>query len=202
MGSKALKRAEMAERRAKVVALMRLRMSQTDIARQLGVNQGTVSRDERAIREEWKRQYAAAMNEQIAEDVAVLNDDERRWRQEMVRALMSRMETRTVTRKVKDAGGETTTVDEQVEVVVPPDRDLALKMYDRVLEIVGRRARLMGVEPPVKVAPTDPTGQKEWSGLTDAEYNARLVALVKSLGKGELAALVGGVQGLPPDVPQ
>lgn len=40
---------------------------------------------------------------------------------------------------------------------------------DRALRIMERRAKLIGLDMPMKFAPTDPTGQNEYSGKSDSE---------------------------------
>jgi hypothetical protein len=55
-----------------------------------------------------------------------------------------------------------------------------LGAVDRVLRIQERRAKLLGLDAPTKVAPTDPTGQKEY---TDANNNSALTELRSRLDK-------------------
>ena len=50
---------------------------------------------------------------------------------------------------------------------------------DRSLKIMQRRAALRGLDAPTKVAPTDPTGEKEYTTFTDEERLARIAALIK-----------------------
>lgn len=38
---------------------------------------------------------------------------------------------------------------------------------DRILRIMERRAKLLGLDAPTKIAPTDPTGESEYAGLSD-----------------------------------
>lgn len=40
---------------------------------------------------------------------------------------------------------------------------------DRALRIIAQRSKLLGLDMPIKVAPTDPTGENEWSGKSDTE---------------------------------
>lgn len=40
-----------------------------------------------------------------------------------------------------------------------------LGAVDRVLAVEARRAKLLGLEAPTKIAPTDPSGQREWQGI-------------------------------------
>mgnify|MGYP001582291019 CR=1 FL=1 len=80
-----------------------------------------------------------------------------------------------------------------------------LAAVDRAQRLIDQQSRLWGAYAPTKIASTDPSGKREYNVLTDDEYNARLVALLKSLGKDELAALagdtMGGAAGVPADVP-
>ncbi len=56
---------------------------------------------------------------------------------------------------------------------------------DRVLRIMARRAALLGLDAPVKLAPTDPTGEQEYGSaqLTDDERRAALAAI---FGDGQI----------------
>lgn len=49
---------------------------------------------------------------------------------------------------------------------------------DRVVRIMARRAKLLGLDAPDKIAPTDPTGKHEWSGKSDSELIAEFQSLV------------------------
>jgi hypothetical protein len=57
---------------------------------------------------------------------------------------------------------------------------------DRVLRIMERRSKLLGLDAPTKVAPTDPTGQKEYSDATSssalAELHSRLDKILDKRG--------------------
>jgi hypothetical protein len=47
-----------------------------------------------------------------------------------------------------------------------------------VLKCVNKRCELLGLDAPKKIAPTDPTGEKEYVGLTDDERAARIAAIL------------------------
>jgi len=49
---------------------------------------------------------------------------------------------------------------------------------DRALRLSERRARLLGLDAPVKVAPTDPSGESEYGGISDEQRAERVVALL------------------------
>lgn len=148
---RAQKRIDMEDRRRKVAAMLRLRSPRSDICRQLAISAPTLTRDVKAIIAEWRKERTIAYDDHVATEIAVLADDERRWRQEMIRA----SQPKTVTRTVKSADGS----EQSVAVDVPADFDLALSMYDRVLAIVKRRHALLGVDAPLKVAPVTPEGK-------------------------------------------
>lgn len=48
---------------------------------------------------------------------------------------------------------------------------------DRCLRIQERRSRLLGLDAPTKIAPTDPTGEHEYHELTDTERTERIARL-------------------------
>lgn len=66
-----------AERRRKVAALDLRHVDQVDIARQLDVDQSTVSRDLAALRAEWRAAAVADTDERAARELAELDDMER-----------------------------------------------------------------------------------------------------------------------------
>lgn len=168
--TRAQKRADMEDRRRKVAAMIRLRAPRSDICRQLNISAPTLTRDVKAVIAEWRRERTASYDDHVATEIAILADDERRWRQEMICA----SQAKTVTRTVKGSDGE----EQTVIVDEPPNFDLALSMYDRVMTIVKRRHALLGVDAPLKVAPTDPTGTKSYGDLTVDELTQRMRAIL------------------------
>ena len=70
----------------------------------------------------------------------------------------------------------------------------------RRLEIKQHRARLMGLDAPVKIVPTNIKGDREYNDISDREYADRFLAVLKSLGKDEVSALLGEQQGIPDSV--
>ena len=55
---------------------------------------------------------------------------------------------------------------------------------DRLLKIMERRAKLLGLDAPSKIAPTNPEGSQEYTGdlLSNDERAARLLAILKQAG--------------------
>ena len=64
---------------------------------------------------------------------------------------------------------------------------------DKALKVEERRAKLLGLDAPNKVAPTDPTGDHEYRGFSDDDFVARLRAIVDADGTPG-----AGGQELPP----
>ena len=57
-----------------------------------------------------------------------------------------------------------------------------LEAVDRALKIMERRAKFMGLDAPTKIAPTDPSGETEYSGLSDAELEHELLKTLIAAG--------------------
>jgi predicted transcriptional regulator len=69
--------AEREERRIKVARLYLNKITQHEIAKKLGISQGTVSNDLKAIKVEWKKEYAEILDERKAQELAELQSMER-----------------------------------------------------------------------------------------------------------------------------
>jgi hypothetical protein len=54
-----------------------------------------------------------------------------------------------------------------------------LLAIDRLIKLTERYAKLLGADAPTKVAQTDPTGEKEANGLTDAERAERIREILR-----------------------
>jgi hypothetical protein len=57
-----------------------------------------------------------------------------------------------------------------------------LKAVDRLVAITDRRAKLLGLDAPTKIAPTDPTGTMPYAGLSDAEIEREIASVLAGLG--------------------
>ena len=62
---------------------------------------------------------------------------------------------------------------------------------DRALRLAERRARLLGLDAPVKVAPTDPSGEVEYGGFNDEQRAERIAALLDR-ARARRAGLLAG----------
>ena len=77
-----------------------------------------------------------------------------------------------------------------LEIMLARHDDLRDKGYEEkdlrlVLEIDREDAKLLGLYAPTKIAPTDPTGEKEYAVLTDDERARRVAALLKETEEAE-----------------
>ena len=67
---------------------------------------------------------------------------------------------------------------------------------------IERRCRILGIDAPTKVAPTDPTGTKEYEGLTDEQRLARLGAILDAARARRDREADGSKPGMDASSPQ
>ena len=68
--------------------------------------------------------------------------------------------------------------------------------YATALRVLQDEAKLEGLYPPTKVAPTDPTGEKPYAAsLTDAERAAAVAAVLAAVGAGHAGPAVAEPAG-------
>ncbi len=67
-----------------------------------------------------------------------------------------------------------------------------LSATSELVRIEKRRAELLGLDKPIKIAPTNPEGDKEYSGMTEDELRRRLIAL---LGEDGIRKIIGSHVG-------
>lgn len=77
-----------------------------------------------------------------------------------------------------------------------------LPAVDRALHIMERRARLLGLDAPTKVAPTDPTGEYSYAELSDEELIREIAKLARAIGAvgagGEVPLVAASAAGAAP----
>lgn len=128
---------EIAERRRKVAAFLLARVEQREIARQLNVSEATISKDAAAIRVGWRAEATGYIAEATQQELATLNADEAQWRAKLQKA-SSAAALAAAAQAKKDEPAE------------PEKFGAQLAIYDRILKIMERRARLLGIDAPVK----------------------------------------------------
>ncbi len=160
---KSWKKTEILKRRLQIVKLMPYRLTQEDMAKQLGIKALTVTMDIKAIRKIWQERFLVRYDTYRAEELAILDNDERHWRIQLQLALQGKK------RQVMKPDG---TEVEEWETV--PDRDLALSIQDRIMAIMRMKMELSGL----RGGQPGPTPRESQSGpaLSDAELAHRLLA--------------------------
>jgi hypothetical protein len=145
------------ERRTKLARLMRTldRPTLANLADQLGISVSTVRKDMRAIREQWREDRLRDWNERVEEELAKLDLAE----QEAWRAVAVAQRPKTVIRRVqrpieeRDSEGNAVLrmrMVEEVEQTTPGGADL--NALNTLLKIMERRARLLGLDQPERLA--------------------------------------------------
>jgi len=166
----ARRRQEIAQRRRKAEQYYLRGLTQEEIAEILKVDQSTISRDLAAVRELWLAAAVEDHDKKVAETrgkvMAVALEAWQQW------VKSQSAEKRRQRRRLVD--GEWVTVEEMVESPQP-----AYKYLDVIGDCIDRLAKLDGLYKPLKFAPTDPTGEKEYGGgLTDEQRIANLTRLL------------------------
>jgi hypothetical protein len=140
------------------------------IAAELGVDRSTVTkmlaRVSRRILDTMQSEVAAMKAEQVSQLTFIADEAMQAWNASKQPAKEARKLTRK-TRKVADDETQMKSKDQNAD-----PRYLATAMQ----ALTDIRA-IMGLNAPTKVAPTDPTGEKEHAELSDAERITKLMAI-------------------------
>ena len=146
------------DRRARAADLfIHKRMTYAQIGRELGVDPSTIAADLKAVLEELKGQAIADMAS---------------WRQlEVARTHQADRVLVPLLHGVTDA-----------KVSPAAREELKIKAARQLVQNADLRAKLLGTYAPVKVAQTDPTGERSYGHLSDAELVAEIAARERELG--------------------
>lgn len=166
---------------------------QSAIAEALGVTQQAVSLDLKTLQARWQKASLLDLGEHKARELAKVDELERvYWTQWAA----SKEDKRTIQTRQK---GQDETGDREA-LVRREERDGNPAYLAGVQWCIERRCRLLGLDAPQKVAPTDPSGTREYGNsglvaalLTDPAANELAHALLR-----RLAGDAGG-SGSPPD---
>jgi len=159
------------KRRSEVARLYLQGLYQVDIASHVGVSLPTIERDLRVIRNRWQESALRDFDQIRAEQLAKLDLMESQLWAQWQRSCETILKTRKETRKATKYPG-TNHAREKVEQTGDPRYMMA------ILNIIERRCKLIGLDAPTKVAPTDPSGTKPYEGLTDSAAVDRITALL------------------------
>jgi len=162
--------------------------TQWEIHEQIGLSQAQVSRDLKALHGEWLKQATGNVAALKARELAKIDALERTywaaWERSCQEARRKSLRARgTITKSVTDADGTTRFVQETpAEQVLTTEDKVGDKRYlEGVQWCIERRCKILGVDAPLKVAPTDPTGDKSFEGIERgatkfSEYIDRILA--------------------------
>jgi len=162
------------QRRTTVARRYLQQHSQAEIAQELGVTQGTVSRDLKAIQAEWQRERLDDFEQAKVRELARIDHLERKYWDAWERSCQNREQkvqemTSAPTGDRLKAGTRTEGRDGNPEF---------LRGVERCVEL---RCKITGAFAAVKIAPTTPDGEEEWHA-NDTETNAVLRAAFARLG--------------------
>lgn len=172
--------------REQIAHLRLFHHTQEQIADKLGLSQPTVARELKVIESEWRASALRDMETIKAEELRKLDHYELETLQEWERS------KKDYTKKVvedrpagpKGGGGKVARLESGPSMGDP-------RYLSVLLGIQDRRAKLLGMDAPQKVAPTSPDGKEPYKGMTDAEINARIKELAGKLGVTDPEKLLG-----------
>lgn len=164
-----------------------LRIPMAAIARQLNVNVKTVCLDIHAALDELRAQRADTIERGRTLEVARLDAADRA----VLPLLHGQMPSRAVVRGRR-----------VVQVPDPERATMQLKAHARVVSSGAARRQVLGIDAPVKVAPTDPGGGRPYLAASLAELEALVLSRFAALGVAPAAyrparAEIGPPGGLP-----
>jgi len=170
--------AELRRDRRRIATLYLRGKLQTEIAEELGINQSTVSRDLKALQKEWLEDTKIDFDKAKAREIAKIDNLERIYHVAWIRSCE---DAETIRKKKAEVAGV-----ERKEIVTTAKGQVGdPRFLTGVQWCIERRCKVLGIDAPTKIAPTDPTGEKEYTGLTDEERNRRICALLGIKPEGE-----------------
>lgn len=173
----------MLERRAKIAKLILFgKPTQQEIADKLGLDHTTVSKHLKAIRDEWKQQAQEDIGEVIKHDLRKLDAIEsealeqwERSKKDGQKKVAEGVSAAPKTGKAGKADDDGASMPNKVKIETwgqcGDPRYLKI-----ILDCQERRAKLLGMDKPTKVAPTDPDGNELPQGPVIVALPAQLDA--------------------------
>jgi len=143
---------------------------QADIAKETGLSQATVSRDIKALQRDWLKSALIDFDKAKARELSKIDNLERIYRKAWERSCE---DAETTTQKM--VGDPKTGRKEMSKTAKGQVGDP--RFLQGIQWCIDRRCKILGVDAPTKIAPTDPTGTKEYA-LSDRERTMRIAALL------------------------
>lgn len=189
-----------ANHRQKIAELRLTGNSIADIVRITRISKSTVHRELRSLAADWRAAAADSIDEHRQLELARLEVIEReawieweRSREDYSKEISERM--KIPGKSEGDLGLET---EPKVIKRETGDRIGDARFLQILLNAGGRRAKLLGLDAPTKVAPTDPTGKKSYQNMTCEEIEKRIAELQAKRERKSADAVVPGSGALPP----
>lgn len=137
--------------------------TQTEIAEDLNLSQPTVSRALKDCREDWKASAVVAIDERKAQELAKIDTLEleywNAWRRSQEDA-----ETRQSKMVGQEVGDEKQPT--KIERTVRTDEQVGDPRFLAGIQwCINKRCEILGIDAPTKIAQTDPSGEKEATGI-------------------------------------
>jgi hypothetical protein len=176
-----------AQRESDLVEISRLYCSgwrQVDIADRLGLDQTQISYDLKAIFADWRKARDGDVTAWTNAELARINTLEVEYWEAWRRSCGEKKRTTTTAHKGKN--------DAQVTVV--GEGLLGNPAFLAGVQwCIERRCKILGIDAPTKIAPTEPDGRNPYMGMTDDRLRAEIVRY--ALASGDVA----GSAALPLD---
>jgi hypothetical protein len=166
------------QRRATVARLYLQQRTQGEIAHEVGVNQGTVSRDLKAIQAEWQRQRLDDFHHAKLRELARIDRLEREYWDGWERSCHDREQS--VQERTSAPSGDRLKAGTRTE-----GRDGNSEFLRGVERCIEMRCKILGAFAAVKIAPTTPDGEEAWhasAGDTAAVLGAAFARLGLAVG--------------------
>jgi hypothetical protein len=154
MGRNPKETAQIAQRRQQVAELYVKGWFQSAIARELGVSQPTICQDLKAVYKEWRQSSIRDFDELRERELQKLDLVER----EAWAAWQRSQEPQESTKVVQDASGG----NREQQTVANSAGDP--RFLEQVHKCIASRRALLGLDAPVRVAPTSPDGASTYHG--------------------------------------
>lgn len=192
-------RFEIERDRTRIAHLYLTRMPQGEIADMLGTTQQMVSYDLAAIKREWKkariRDFDADLNRELARVDALELEYWEAWRASKRDREVVTTETAgaDAERAGGDARGGTPTSGPVVRTVSRREGQTGNPAFLAGVQwCIDRRIKLLGLDAPLKIAPTNPDGDRPWDGMTEEEKVAAFLSVVRVARERQRGAIQSG----------
>ena len=156
----------------------------------LGISRSQVQYDLADIRKQWRESRLASRDDMVAQELQKLKRLEQEhwdaWDRSRGKKKRSTQEERRVALVTGDPlkKGEPHVVESKSQLVTE-ERNGDPRHLDAIRAIVADRRKLLGLDPPTKIAPTDPSGENPYSGMGAEELRKLAAKVVGDTAKPE-----------------